>query len=231
MGPFEPGGRELRREQIVRAQRDEPVRLDPPAALQHLLHRRLQVVEPDLREYAAEPLERLHVQLQERLLGLDQRRLAERRARERRAHHEQMHLHRHPAEHDQRLAPVDLRLHARGVDLRDEHLPDRPPQLALARPDVLTDRDLGDIGTVLINQPPPDPPGGMPLLGRRVPIRQQPLVDHRPIRPQLRRRPAHRRALRRRHRRRQRLLHRPAMNPMPDRQTHGSRGPPDHGPV
>ena len=98
--PFEARGRELRREQVVRAQRDEPVGLDPPAALQHLLHRRGQVVEPDLREHAAEPLERLHVQLQERLLGLDQRRLAERRARERRAHHEQMHLHRHAAEHD-----------------------------------------------------------------------------------------------------------------------------------
>jgi hypothetical protein len=35
---------------------------------------------------AAEVLKRLHVQIQERLLGLDQRRLAERRARERRAH-------------------------------------------------------------------------------------------------------------------------------------------------
>ena len=95
---------------------------------------------------------------------------------------------------------------------------DRPPQLALAQPDVLTDRDLSDIGTVLINQPPPDPPGGMPLLRWRVTIRQQPLIDHRPIRPQLRRRPARRRALRRRYRRRQRLLHRPAMHPMPDGQ-------------
>ena len=219
VGAFEPWGRELGHEQVVRSQRDEPVSLDPPAALQHFLHRRLQVVEPDLLKYAAEPFERLHVQLKERLLGLDQRRLAERRARERRAHHEQMHLHRHAAEHDQRLAPIDLRLHARGVDLRDEHLVDRPPQLALAQPDVLTDSDLGDIGTVLINEAPPDPLGGMPLLGRRVAIRQQPLVDQRPIRPQLRRRPAHRRTLRRRHRRRQRLLHRPAMNPMPDRQT------------
>ena len=74
VGSFEAGGRELRREQIVRTQRDEPVRLDPAAALQHLLHRRAQVVEPDLREHAAEPFERLDVQLQERLLGLHQRR-------------------------------------------------------------------------------------------------------------------------------------------------------------
>jgi hypothetical protein len=44
VGSLEPGGRELRREQIMRAERDEPVRLDPAAALQHLLHHRLQVV-------------------------------------------------------------------------------------------------------------------------------------------------------------------------------------------
>src|ERR1035437_45957 len=82
VGPFQPRGRELRREQIMRAQRDEPVRLDPPAALEHLLPRRLQIVKPAAREDPAEPLERLRVQLQERLLGLDQRRLAERHARE-----------------------------------------------------------------------------------------------------------------------------------------------------
>ena len=52
-----PRGRELRREQVVRPARDEPVgtrlrrgRLDPPAALQNLLPRQLQVVNPDLRE-------------------------------------------------------------------------------------------------------------------------------------------------------------------------------------
>ena len=218
MGPFQARGHELRREQVVRAQRDEPVRLDPPAALQHLLHRRLQVVKADLREHPAEPLERLHVQLQERLLGLHQRRLTERRPGERRAHHEQMRLHRHPAEHHERLAPVDLRLHPRRVDLRDEHLPDRKPHRPLARADVLTNRRLRDISTVLIHQAPVDPPRGMPLLARRSPIRLKPPVDHRPIRTELRRRPAHRRPLRRRHRRRQRLLHRPAMNPMPDRQ-------------
>ena len=46
---------------------------------QHLLDRRAQVVEADLREHAAEPLERLDLQLQERLLGLDKRRGTERR--------------------------------------------------------------------------------------------------------------------------------------------------------
>ena len=80
-----------------------------------------------------------------------------------------------PAEHDQRLAPVDLRLHPGRVDLRHEHLPDRPPQLALARPHVLTDRDLRDISTVLINQPPPDPPRRMPLLAA---ARRDPPTSH-----------------------------------------------------
>ena len=105
--------RELRAEQVMRPQRDKAVTLDAPAALEHLLDRGGQVVEADLREHAAEPLKRLHVQLQERLLGLDQRRLAERRPRERRAHHEQIHRRRRPREHDLGLAPVDLarRLH------------------------------------------------------------------------------------------------------------------------
>jgi hypothetical protein len=59
---------------------------------------------------AAEVLKRLHVQIQERLLGLDQRRLAERRARERRAHHEQMHLEAdtdNSAVEKQWLAPME----------------------------------------------------------------------------------------------------------------------------
>ena len=225
MGPIEPGGRELRREQVVRAQRDEPVSLDPPAALQHLLHRRPQVVEPDLREHAAEPLERLHVQLQERLLGLDQRRLAERRAGERRAHHEQMHLHRHPTEHHQRLAPVDLGLdaRARGPAART---PRRPATPARACEPARTDGPSPQRHRHRAHQPAAARSAWRYAAASPArPIGQQPLVDHRPIRPQLRRRPAHRRALRRRYRRRQRLLHRPAMHPMPDRQ------PPDREPL
>ena len=70
-----------------------------------------------------------------------------------------------------------------------------------------------------------DPLGGMPLLARRHAIGLKPGVDHRPIRPQLRRRAANRRALRRRHRRRQRLPDRPPMHPMTHRQ------PPDREPL
>jgi hypothetical protein len=119
--------------------------------------------------------------------------------------------------------PIHLRLHARRVDLRHEHLPDRPPQLAFALTHVLTDRDLRDIGAVLIKQPPPDPLRGVALLARRLAIGRKRLVDQRPVRAELRRRPRHRRALRRRQRRRQRLTHRTTVHPMalrqrPDRQ-------------
>ena len=120
MRPLEPRRRELRREQVVRAQRDEAVGLDPPAALQHLLDRRGQVVEADLREHAAEPLERLDVQLQERLLGLDQRRLTERRARRTTRASRTDAPSCAPRQIDLRLAPVDLRADPRRVRLRHE---------------------------------------------------------------------------------------------------------------
>jgi hypothetical protein len=157
------------------------------------------------------------VQLQERLLGLDQRRLTKHGAGKRRAHHEQMHR-RHTGEHHVGLAPVDLALHPGRVHLRHEHLGDRQPHRAFTSPDVLPDGRLRDIRTVLVNEPLPDPLGGMPLLTRRVPIRQKPPIDHRPIPAELRRRTTHRRPLHRRQRRHQRLPDHPSMNPVPDRQ-------------
>ena len=181
---------ELRHEQVVRAQRDEPVGLHAPPSLEDLLDRRAQVVEADLLEDAAEPLERLDVELQERLLGLDQRRLAERRARERRAHQEQMHPRRDASQLDLRLAPVDLRQHAGRVDLRDEHLADRPTHRALSRAHVVADRRLGNLGAVLVDQPPPDPLRRVALLARRLAIGLKPRVDQRAIRAKPRRRPA-----------------------------------------
>ena len=65
--------------------------------------------------------------------------------------------------------------------------------------------------------------GRMALLTRRRAVGQQPRVDYRPIRAELRRRPRHRQPLDRRQRRLQRLTHRPPMHAMtlsqrPDRQ-------------
>ena len=54
----------------MRAQRDEPVGLNPPAALQHLRDRGLQVVVAHQARNPVEELERGDVPLQERLLGL-----------------------------------------------------------------------------------------------------------------------------------------------------------------
>ena len=151
----------------------------------------------------------------------------------RRAHQEQMHLRpRARRASTSRLAPVDLRRPTPGrVDLRHEHLPDRQPQLAPALAHVLADRHLRDISAVLIDQPPPDPLRGVPLLARRHPIGDQPLIDQRPIL-----RPASAPAgspapLRRRDRRRQRLPHRPRDAPHAAPPTPASTAPPDHGPV
>ena len=73
----------------MRAKRDEPLVLDPPAALQRLLRRRLQVVVPDRRECPAIPVQRMHVPLEERLLALGLERHHEARTREARPHQEQ----------------------------------------------------------------------------------------------------------------------------------------------
>ena len=128
-----------------------------------------------------------------------------------------MHRRHDPREHHVSLAPVDLALHPGRVDLRHEHLPDREPHRTLTSPHILPDRRLSDIRAKLINEPLMNPLSGMPLLTRRGPIRLKPPIDHRPIRAELRRWPAHRRPLHRRHRRHQRLPNHPSMNPMPNR--------------
>jgi len=97
-----------------------------------------------------------------------------------------------PREIDLRLAPIDLGPNAGRVNLRDEHLPDRPAHRPLARPHVIADRRLGDISAVLIDQTPMDPLRGMALLARRLAIALKPPINDRPIRTQLRRRPTHR---------------------------------------
>jgi len=84
------GARDAGLIEIVRAQRDKAVGLDPAAALEHLRDRRAQVVIAQQREDSAEELKRLDVRLQERLLGLACVRLhkaaAEKHARTRNRH-------------------------------------------------------------------------------------------------------------------------------------------------
>jgi hypothetical protein len=66
------------------------------------------------------------------------------------------------------------------VHLRHEHLLDRLAQLAPAATHVVAHRRLGDVGTLLLKEPLPDPFRRVPLLARRLPIRDQPLVDQGP---------------------------------------------------
>jgi hypothetical protein len=98
------------------------------------------------------------------------------------------------------------------MDLRDEHLADRPAHRALALTHVVADRRLGDVGAVLVDQSPMDPLRRVALLARRVEVRVKPRVDQRPIRAELRRRAIRRRALGRWQRRCQRLPHRASVN-------------------
>ncbi len=90
MGALDPRSRELRLIEIVRAQRDKAIRLDPAPATQNLLHSARQVVIAKQAEHPAEPVERLDMRLQKRLLGAVRERHRERRPRMTRTHMKQV---------------------------------------------------------------------------------------------------------------------------------------------
>ena len=68
MGALSSGAGELRVEQVVRAQGDEAIGLDPPPSAQDLLDRRGEAVLADAVAHAAEEREGLDVGLEEGLL-------------------------------------------------------------------------------------------------------------------------------------------------------------------
>ena len=222
MRALEADERELRLKQEVRPQRDEAIGLHAPAALEDLLDRRPQIVVAHQRRNAAEEVKRLGVPFEERLLRLVEERSGKRRARVTEAQMKEMNLRAPAAQQHPCLAPVDLALHPRRVQLRHERLTDLPERhTALAH--VAADLALRDLRAMLSDQALPHPPRRVTLLARRIAIGHQPRIDHAAVRTELRRRPLHRRALDRRHRRQQRLPHRPAMHPValgqrPDRQ-------------
>ena len=152
MRPLLAADAEARREHVVRAQRREAIRLHPPATLGHLRDRGLEVVIAHDVEHAAEPLKRVDVTLEERLLGLALERHHEPGAREARPHHEQMHDRLDTAQPDRRLAPVDLRFHTRLRHQRHERLADLP-KLTPAPMHVARDLTLGHDRVMLGNQP------------------------------------------------------------------------------
>ena len=109
--------------------------------LQHLLHRRGQIVVADQAGDAAQVLKRVRVRLQERLLRLAQERAGERRARVTQPQLEHMHLDPLTIDHRPRLAPIDLGLSARLVMLGHERLTDIT-QLPPPRADIPGDLTL-----------------------------------------------------------------------------------------
>ena len=192
----------------------------PVPALQHLAHRRRQVVVADVRRrHPARHRERGHVPLQQRLLrarGIDP---VHAQARERQPVGEQL-AGRVPAVHRDRDRPeVDLGLRPRLLRLRHEPLQAlRLPlllrlDLRAAPRHVLRHVGVRRMLAMLIGQPRPGPPGGMPLLARRVQVLDQHRVDQRGHRVPRGRRPL-RDLPRGRHRRRQRLPHRPPVHPV-----------------
>ena len=97
VGALDPGGRELRLIKIVRAQRDKPVRLDTPAVAQHLLDHTREIVITQQAKHATKPVKRVHVSLEERLLGAVREHHRERRTRMTRTHVKQVDLAADPA--------------------------------------------------------------------------------------------------------------------------------------
>jgi len=138
-------------------------------------------------------VERGDVAFEERLLALGRVDAVDRLARVRHPEHEHVALGLDPSQDHPHLTEVDLRLHARGVLLRDEHL-DPPPSLHLddspTQPHPVPHRRVRQPDrTVFLHQSGMDPPGGVPLLPRRRQIRLQHLVDGRLVRVQPGRRP------------------------------------------
>ena len=196
-------------------------------------HRRFEVVVPDPAGHPAEVLERADVTLQERLLGLVAERHVKRPTRVGQPHHEHPAPSRPPRPASRgtrrsRPRPPPRADGSAGSPPRRRPAPTRRRRRATYRDTVTSASD----GAVLGHQPLPHPPSGVTLLARRLPVRQQPAVDHR--HPRIQRRPGPRRVLlaRRRNRGLQRLPHRAPMHPMPlsqlpDRQLLQPPIPPD----
>ena len=145
-----------------------------------------------------------YVPVEERLLGLIAVDTVEGPAGCRQTHHKHPELGEHVVQVDADAAEVDLGLVSERMGLRDHHLGrrERPPALSLG--DVTPNGGLRDRGTVLVNEPLPDPAGRVALLSRHRLVGLEPGLDGRSPRPDRRRAPyAH--LARWRHRRRQRL--------------------------
>lgn len=158
----------------------------PVPALHHLAHRRRQVVIPDVHpRHPARHRERGHVPLQQRLLGARRVDPVHPEPRERQPVSEQVARRLPPVQHHRHRPEVDLGLGPRLLQLRHEPLqaPRLPlrPRLDLRPPPRHVLRHVGvrHLRVMLVPQPRPDPPRGMPLLARRLQVPGEHRVDQR----------------------------------------------------
>ena len=164
-------------EAVMTAQGDEAFGLDPVASAQDPGDERPGVVIADPRGHPAEPCEGGDVALEERLLALRSEGDVDRDPRVGEAQLEDRDLRLLAADEDVRQAEVDLGLLAGLVVGDDRDLDVIEVQLAAARADVPADGRLGDIGALLVDQPLPDPAGGVALLAGRDGVLGQPAPD------------------------------------------------------
>ena len=163
----------------MRPQGDEPRRLDPIAALQHFLDGGFQVVIPDPGGDAIEMVERSDMTIEEHLLGFGQVDPSERLPRRRQAHDEDRDLQHHPSNPRRDRAEIDLGLIPQRMMLRDHHITETDLVAATDLAHITTDRALGNIGVVLVNEALPHPPSGVALLARRRAVIDQPAIHNR----------------------------------------------------
>ena len=192
----------------------------PVPALHHPRHRRRQVVVADVPpRHPARHGERGHVPLQQCLLRTRRVYPVHAQARVREPVGEQVAVSVPAVQLDRDRPEVDLGLRPRLLGLRHVSLqgPRLPPRLRLdlrtAARHVLRHVRVRHARVMLVPQPLPGPPGGMPLLARRVQVLPQHRVDQRRDRVPRGRRPLWH-LPRRRHRRRQRLPHHPPVHPV-----------------
>ncbi len=162
-------------EAVVAAEGDEALGLDPVPAEQDPGHGRLQVVGLDAGRHPLHPREGVDVPGQERLLGLGGERPVEGPARVAQPQREQPQLDHDAGDLGPELAEVDLGLDAGEVGLGHHRL-GRRGDLCPDAPDVLAHGRLGDVRTVLGNEPGEDAPGGVALLLRHLEVVGEPLA-------------------------------------------------------
>ena len=141
-------------------------------------HRRLQIVVADHPgRHPTEGLEGAHMAIQEGFLGLVGVGEVERFPRMRQPHTKHVELHHLPGDRGGELAKINLGLRRRRMGLRHHHLAAVSADLYPQPCHQIPHRRFSDPGAFLLDQPLPDPAGGMALLPRRRQILDQPPPD------------------------------------------------------